>query len=530
MTLVDPQHIVFYDPREEIAPVENPQQRATVFYRPEVKWPMDKRPWVVVMMGGGFLPGSGLADDQLPDGIEDVGDPQLWSLYQMGVAVISLGYTITDEAIPGAGAFDPGTWKTTNLPGGIVEVQLDSGADVLIKSAEKDAVHFIQYLRFFGIGDLDRTPGKGGMKLRSAGMIAGGFVAWGVDRADPAAEEGTRFSTNTRIGAVMCSSCIAALPHYTNATTLRHLTDGSGGVTDTIGQGLAAPNGSFTAQLASPGWYAFSNSLARKLNALMPVYLQTGGDLVVPEPGPYGYSDFSNLLTETHPAEAVRTMRDGLRALGAEFPNGFVHGAENEGEPGFSQFVVDVPDDETAEERAAREQAWWEGILAPTPPKTAEEQVLDQLILVLEGIQEPALPTGQMVFTTIRRVVPASIWLPQEMERPSVCFATLDQEINPRGPGAGHGFVERTLTVQLEFVVDGGEDGEARARRCLADIEKAIEASNRLGCRVDLLETVRANTYLVDERKAISGGGLQVAIQYQTLRSDPYQLRYDGSE
>lgn len=214
---VQPLETVYFDPLGDTSP----HRTATVFCDTSVPPSLPGgRPFRIVMLGGGFAPGSGLPVSSLNLTVEPFA-----SWYAQGDVIVWTGYTVRDSSA-NCGTFHPDYWKGPRDALVIDETELTN------RHAELDVVNLIQHLRHLGLAtvpDLDRRPGRGGIYGRSAGSLLTWWVAGGIDRADPTAQ-GPRFRVSTRVAWSIHIQAISGFGAFADSWLQHHLkgTPGAG--------------------------------------------------------------------------------------------------------------------------------------------------------------------------------------------------------------------------------------------------------------------------------------------------------------
>jgi hypothetical protein len=247
------------------------RQSAVVFVDDTTPAPLPggKRPGFIWSAGGGWAPSTGL-----PKGVISTDEEfLLWRLIKRGFIVLYTGYTVTDFAIPGSGAFDPFTWNES----GSGELRLDSNPSKLaIRSGEKDMVHLLQAIQDVGVRDGSRDLSDWGIGGSSAMAIMAQFMAFGPNRADPNADPASRFARPTRPRYVVTQRTVSSFKAYITSGGIQHFTDGAGGITSTLADALAAPGGPQNLDQLSSGFIVDETPETAAMNATMPIW--AGGE------------------------------------------------------------------------------------------------------------------------------------------------------------------------------------------------------------------------------------------------------------
>jgi hypothetical protein len=201
---------------------------ATVLVDRTVAPTLPFRPWRMVLAGGGFAPGTGVAPLTYTPGTDALIDH--W--HARGDVVIFVGYTVADSNLPGGGAFDPALW-TTIAPAHLAI----NAASITSRHGEADIVHAIQSLRYSGIPgvpDLDRRDGRGVVFGKSAGSLLAWWVGGGRDRADPLAFR-DRFRVSTTVATTIHHPTIVHFSALPETWVQNHYADASGVLPAAIG-------------------------------------------------------------------------------------------------------------------------------------------------------------------------------------------------------------------------------------------------------------------------------------------------------
>lgn len=322
--MTDPQLVVGYDPIIGDS-ITDPRYTLRVFYDPTITFGTEGRPWALCL-GGGFFTGGGLPAVTLEETY--TGHPELQvfvqRLYDAGVAVISMGYTITSSGITGGGAFDPKTWtRQGTIPNSFLGKDDTENAT---RSLQKDICNAIQRIRRTGLAvGLDTTNGRNGVVGVQAGSVAALFVALARDRSDPTAAPGTAFDTPTRPGWCVVVDPIVSFNAFTDATPIRHLTNDLGAVALTIGAAKSATNGTQNIRDASALWHGFNSTNVKTTVAVTPIYAIGRG--AIEYTGSLAWADFSNVLTSTTAPEQTQALQTAMLALDVE--QGTTYQADN---------------------------------------------------------------------------------------------------------------------------------------------------------------------------------------------------------
>jgi len=494
MVLISPTRQGFYDPGGDTSE----RSAYYAFYRTDITFDAPGRPWVLNLEGGAWAPDSGLPFDTF----DTDGRPILAKLYYRGFGILSIGRTVTDVALDGNGAFDPTTWTTPPTGG----VRLDSTpANLGKRSSEKDVVNFIQFLRFNGIGDLDRSDAANGIWGRSMGSQDGSFVGIGPDRRTGSGSD--RFNTNTRLGWMINQSTIATWKGYVDAqNTGGHLTDGAGGNANTVGEAKAAPGGAETIRQASSLWYAFANEGTRLRNATMPVWIQSGAE-ALQYAGPYDFDSYDGVVSNTHPPENVEALREAFLALDTEFGSTFQ--AEN------SRFVRDYKG--TDEALGEEQYQWVLQVSGVGELPTREEATIQALVSQLEGI------TTDGGFRTEVAEVRRVSELATEIRTPGIAVIEVGSSYQD---GAENNANRITMQVVLELTVGKYADLEKSVSNFVGDVRKAIYADRTLGGKALDVRFGSSDRWLNSERGPRGGANLTLSIEIFDSADDPYLEPY----
>lgn len=318
---IEPTLVSGYDPLLGTNPVDQ-RYTLTVYYREDIEF-SGPRPWVLFIEGGNFGPGTGQPARTLEDVCaSDPATNQLARLiWERGIAVVSMGYTIPDASITGGGAFDPGAWlRQGTIPESVLQNDLTKQG---VRMAERDIVNAIQYIRWTGVGgvlDQDQDT-SGGIVGVGTGAMVGAWCALGFSRGPQQATPNQLESTKTRVPWFVAHNLPASWNAWVDAVELPHLTDGAGGTALTVGAAKAVADGPDNQNIrdASPLWYGFNFPQIRSRNAQLPVFLTAAGTATYG--GPYDYASFDGVLTEVLAVESLTAIREACIGVATEFGN-----------------------------------------------------------------------------------------------------------------------------------------------------------------------------------------------------------------
>lgn len=501
MTIITPQHTVYYDPLG----LMDDNHKATVFYRTDVAWGANGRPAVFFLDGGGWINGSGRAVDSLDTDINTFAI----RCYERGLAVVSVGYS-TNAAPPTTQyAFDWESWKQSNG-----HLRIDP-TKLSIRHSEKDFVNFLQYFRLNGIGDLDTRDGEGWTWSKSAGHITTSFCVFGPNRADPAATPGTRYAMNTRLKGQISRSSLATWRGWLYSTVVQHhLNDAKTAINTTSGDLFTNPafaaKGLTSARYDSPLWYANNITEIKDLNAVTPVHMANAAP--IEWPGPYGFNDMANVLSDPHPSESTLGMRDLLLALDAEYASTF-H-ADN------SVFLAEHG--YTEDELTDLEYTWLMGQLgiseAVPEVETGEEKVIRFLKERLEGITSA---NGYM--TDVQQVVRVDEYQPAHLQSPFILVAELSTDYDHN---ASFGLVEGEMTVLLELNLSSFDNLQPNVSKFVADVQNRLADVTLIGDGTVVYDLTwsRAERFIRGGAHPRGGASMRISLRFRLDRSDAYVL------
>lgn len=525
MTALQYQGRVWYDPLGD----DRVNRSCTVFYDPSKQWGPLGRPYHLMADGGGFLPGSGVP----PTALElELIPNHARRAYEAGWAIVILGYSVADPEdlkAPRRAAFD---YQTFAAAGTDLYIPTDS-LNLRFRCAEKDAVNCVQHIAQFGFGDL--SPVDFTVYGKSAGCITVSFLAFGNNRANPAAEAGSRYTKNTRPKAAILTSTIASpaawkydFPDAYGQSVL-HWFDGVDDCAATIGEAIGWTAGSATGtanmRQASATWYGQASETVKALNAAMPVFIENGG---TPEyGGPYlPWAAMLDKLTTAHPPESTLAFQQLLQSLSA-YP-GYVHDT-------ISKFYINYPG--TAEAKGAEQWAVMQAAIPRTFLATSEpveQQVIDKLIATLRKISPAA---GYWTPVVQSSVIPVDADVRNLPDLPGVVVASIETSYDD---SQASDRVEFTSQIGALLVVPAvstvGAAGsemhpDMRAvRRFIADVQKVLEVDAEWNATVISWRIVSSTPWLGDG-PLLGAAGAEVLIEVRSrfLRNAPEVLAVAAS-
>lgn len=497
MATVGWEHEVYYDP---LGLADN-NHRATVFYRTDVTWGINGRPWLLVADGGGWSDDSGEPVETIT--IDD--DSFIAQAYQRGFAIIVMGYTTNATPAGPETAFDYRSWTLVGN-----DLRLSSTpTNLAIRHSEKDAVNFIQHLRFYGIGDLDTRDGEGAAFGKSAGCVTLSFIALGPDRSDPSGTPGTRYVKNTRIKTFLSRSTISTFLGWVNSTAVQHfINDAKDGINDTVGDLLGNPafasTGQFSARTASSLWYA-KEGTAATLNATFPVWLSNAS--AIEWGGPYTFSGMINVLNDQHPSESTLGLKALLEGLNASF-----HTANSEFYPATTM---------TEQEIADSQFAFLIGVFGISAEVPSSEPLKKQIIDALVGALQ-AIDGSSPYFNTI---VASNVKVTDVAPPETTTFPAIFVSPARTGYDNSRSKVVRSVAgemqVQLTCLLRTATQVSRAIERLIHDVHSALYADHTLGGLViDVRVTGDESLYPTDAQDPICGADIFVSIDYRALRTD----------